>query len=75
MAETLNVLVGTGVLAAELVAREAEDDEVVGVLLLDFGPELLETGKLGGKAALGRGVDDEDNLALVICKGQFLAAL
>lgn len=66
LAEALDLLVGAGLLAAELVAGEAEDDKVVGVLLLDFFVELLEAGVLRGEAALGSGVDDEDDLARVV---------
>lgn len=75
LAEALNLLVGARLLAAKLVAREAEDDKVIGVLLLDVLVELLEAGVLRGEAALGGGVDDEDDLALVVCKGSFLALL
>jgi hypothetical protein len=75
LAEALDLLVGPGLLGAELVAGEAEDDEIVRVLLLDVGPELLQAGVLRGEAALGGRVDDEDDLALVIGQGDLLAAL
>lgn len=65
LAETLDVVVGAGFLAAKLVAGEAEDDKVVGVLGADLLPDLLEPGVLRGEAALGRCVDDQDDLALV----------
>lgn len=75
LAEALDLLVGPGLLGAELVAGEAEDDKVVRVLLLDLGPELLEAGVLRGEAALGGRVDDENHLALVVGQGDLLAAL
>lgn len=75
LAEALNLLVGARLLGSELVAGEAEDDEIFRVLLLDFGPELLQTGVLRGEAALGGSVDDEDDLALVISQRNLLTAL
>jgi hypothetical protein len=75
LAELLDVIVGAGLLAAELVAGEAEDDKVLRVLGLEVGPELLEAGVLRGEAALGSCVDDEDDLALVVGEGNLLAAL
>jgi hypothetical protein len=75
LAELLDVIVGAGLLAAELVAREAEDDKVIRVLALEVGPELLKTGVLRGEAALGGSVDDEDDFALIVGKGNLLAAL
>lgn len=75
LAELLNVIVGAGLLAAELIAGEAEDDKVIGVLALEVGPELLKTGVLRGEAALGGSVDNEDDLALVVGEGNLLAAL
>jgi hypothetical protein len=75
LAEALDLVVGAGLLAAELVAREAEDDEVVGVLLLDLVPDFFEPGVLGREAAFGGGVDDEDDFAFVVGEGDLLAAL
>lgn len=75
LAEALDLLVGAGFLAAELVAGEAEDDKVIGVLLLEAGVELLEAGVLRGKAALGGRVDDEDDLALEVLERNLLAGL
>lgn len=75
LAEALDVVVGAGLLAAELVAGEAQDDEVVGVLLLDVLVQLLQAGVLRGEAALGGGVDDEHHLALVVVQGVLLALL
>lgn len=75
LAELLDLVIAAGVLAPELVAREAEDDELIGVLFGDVFVELLETGKLGGEAALGGRVDDKNDLALVIRKGDFHATL
>lgn len=75
LAEVLDLVVGAGLLAAKLVTGEAEYDKVVAVLLLDVLVELLEAGVLRGEAALGGGVDDEDDLALVVGEGDLLAAL
>lgn len=66
LAELLDLLVGAGLLAAELVAGEAEDDEVVGVLLAHRVPQFLQAGVLRGEAAFGGRVDDEHDLALVV---------
>ncbi|KAL9592330.1 MAG: hypothetical protein Q9179_006831, partial [Wetmoreana sp. 5 TL-2023] len=60
-AELLDAVVGPGVLGHELVAREAEDDEIVGVRGGDFLVERLEGGVLRGEAAFGGRVDDEDD--------------
>jgi hypothetical protein len=75
LTELLNVIVGAGLLAAELVAGEAEDHKVIGVLALEVGPELLKASILRGEAALGGSVDDEDDFALIVGKGNLLAAL
>ena len=58
----MDLVVGTGVLPAELIAGEAEDDELVGVFGLDVLVEGLEAFELRGEAALGGGVDGEDYL-------------
>jgi hypothetical protein len=75
LAELLDVVVGAGLLATELVAGEAENDKVLRVLLLELGPELLKTSVLRSEAALGGCVDDEDDLALVVGEGNLLTAL
>ena len=62
-AELLDLVVGAGVLAAELVAGETQDGEV-GVGGVHVLVELFEALELRGEAALGGGVDDEDHLAL-----------
>lgn len=72
LAEVLDVVVGAGLLAAELVAGEAEDLEVR-VLGGDVLVELLEALVLRGEAALGRRVDDEDDAVLVVGEGDLLA--
>lgn len=59
----MNLIVGTGILAAELVARESEDSKVFGVLFLKLLVEFLEAFKLGSEAALGGSVDDKDGFA------------
>jgi len=53
-------------LAVELVAREAEDDELVRVCSLDLFVEGFEPGKLWREAAFGGGVYGEDYLAGVL---------
>ena len=75
LAEALDLVVGTGLLGTELVAREAEDLEVLRVLCLDALVDLLQTFVLRGEATLGGGVDDEDYFALVVGSRNFLAAL
>jgi len=64
LAEGLDVIVGAGVLVVELVAGKAEDGELVRVALVQVLEQLLEAFELGCEAALGRGVDGEDDLAL-----------
>ena len=49
------------ILVHELVAGEAEDDEIVGVLFFDFLVEFFKTFELRGEAAFGSGVYDEDD--------------
>jgi hypothetical protein len=51
LAEGLDLVVGAGVLATELVAGEPDDFEIVGVRGLEVFVEFLETGELGGEAA------------------------
>lgn len=58
LAEFLDGVVGPGFLAAELVAGEAEDDEVVGVRGGDGFVDLLEPFVLWCEAAFGGRVDD-----------------
>ena len=70
LAEVRDLLLGAGLLRAELVAREAEDDEaVVAVLLV----QRLEPGVLRGEAAPAGGVDDEHDPAGVVGQGLLLA--
>lgn len=71
-AEVLDLLVGAGLLAAELVAGEADDCEVVGVLLLDLLVDGLEVLVLVGETALGSGVDDQDDFALEVGQRNFV---
>lgn len=75
LAELLDLIVAAGVLAAELVAREADDFEVVGVLRLQVLVEFLKPGELRGEAALGGGVDDEDDFVRELREGVVRAAL
>lgn len=71
-AKVLNLLIGAGLLAAKLVAGEADDCEVLRVLLLDLLVDGLEVLVLVGEAALGSGVDDEDDLALELGQRDFV---
>lgn len=64
LAEGLDVVVRAGVLVVELVAREAEDGEVVGVAALQGLVELFKTFELGREAAFRGGVDNKHNFAL-----------
>lgn len=75
LAEVLDVVLGAGLLAAKLVAGEAEDDKIIGVRLLELGVELLQASVLRGKAALGGSIDDEDDFALVVNHGDLYASL
>ena len=50
-----------GILVHELVAGEAEDDEVIGILLFNFLVEGFKAFELRGEAAFGGGVYDEDD--------------
>src|SRR5882757_8643699 len=61
-AEVLDLFVGTGFLPSEVIGGEAEDLEAA---VFVGAVELLETLVLWREAALGSGVDDEENLALV----------
>ena len=70
LAELADLLLGAGLLAAELVAREAEHDEALVVQVL---VERLEALVLGGEAAGARRVDDEDDLAGVVGEVALLA--
>ena len=75
LAELLDLIVAAGVLAAELVAGEADDLEVVGVLRLEVLVQLLQPRELRREAALGGCVDDEDDLAVQLREGELGAAL
>ena len=72
-AEGLDGVVVPWVLLHELVAGEAQDDEVVRVLGLDFFVERLETFELGREAAFGGGVDDQDDFVFEVGEGVGLA--
>lgn len=72
LAEVLDVVVASGLLAAELVAGEAEDLELR-VLGGDVLVQLLEALVLRGEAAFGGRVDDEDDAALVVGERDLLA--
>ena len=67
LAEVLDLVVRSGILIAELVRGEAEDDEGLGpVFLCDALVQCLQAGVLGGEAALAGGVDCEDHLSFVL---------
>lgn len=63
LTEGLDLIVGAGILAAELVAWETDDGEIFGVFGLQVLVELLETFELRGEAALRGGVHDQNDLA------------
>jgi hypothetical protein len=71
----LDLVVRTRVLVAELVAGEPQNGEGIGVFGLDGLVELLETLELRGEAAFGGGVDDENDLALELVEGVWVALL
>ena len=62
----MDLVVGRWLLAAELVTGEAEDDEFARVRAFDFLVERLKAGVLWCEAALGGGVDDEQDFAGVV---------
>src|SRR3984957_1629723 len=69
-AELRDLLGGAGLLPHELVAGEADDRETaVAVGLL----QALETLVLGGEPALGRNVDEQQRLALVLAQRRVVA--
>lgn len=75
LAEVLDLVVGAGLLRAELIARESEDGEVVAVACAQVLVQLLEALVLRRQAALRRRIDDKDDLALVLVERILLAAL
>jgi hypothetical protein len=62
----LDVVIGAGVLVVELIAGEAEEGKVVGVVLRDCLVEGLEGFELRGEATFGGGVDDEEDFVAVL---------
>lgn len=58
-----------------MVAGEAQDLKVVAVGGAEVLVELLEAGVLGREAALGGGVDNEDDLALELAEVELVAGL
>ena len=69
-AEVIDLLVGAGFLRAEVVGREAEDDEAS---VFEAGVESFEGFVLWGEAALGGDVDDEENFAAVVGESEVFA--
>lgn len=64
LAKLLDLVVAARVLAAELVARETQDFEVVGVGGFELLVQFLQTFELGCEAAFRGRVDDEDDFVL-----------
>lgn len=75
LAELGDLVIAAWLLASELIAREAEDLELAWVLFLELLIEGLETAVLWGEAALGGGVDDEEDFALVVGEWLWVALL
>ena len=71
----MDLIVCCGLLTTELVAGEAEDNKLAWMGGFDLLVELLEAGVLGGEAALGGGVDDEEDFPGVGGEGCGLALL
>lgn len=71
----MDLVVGTGVLAAELVAGEAEDCEGVRVFGLNGLVKGFEALELWGEAAFGGGVDGQDDFAFEGGEGEGVALL
>ena len=69
-AKLLDLLVGTGFLMPELVARETDDDQSAVLVLLIEG---FQSVVLRREAALRGCVDNEEHLAFVVGKAHFLA--
>src|SRR5262249_42871210 len=66
----LDLAFGPGLLAAELVAREAEHDEAASLVLL---VELLEAAVMWREPALRSDVHDEGDLARIVAERLLLA--
>ena len=62
-------------MATELVAGEAEDDEIIAVFFFDALVKFLEAFILGREAAFGGRVDNEDDFAFVFGERDRLAFL
>lgn len=75
LAKLGNLVISAWLLASKLVAWEAENLELAWVLGLDVLVEGLESSVLWGEAALGGGVDDEEDFALVLGEWLWLALL
>lgn len=75
LAKLLDLIIATRVLAAKLVAWEAQDLKVIGVRGFQVLVKLLEPCELRREAAFGRGVDDEDDFAGELGEVVGLAAL
>jgi hypothetical protein len=61
LTERLDIIVGSWLLPAELVAGKSEDEEIVRVFRCHFLVQGFESGVLRSKPTFGSYVDDEDN--------------
>ena len=68
----MDLFIGTRCLIAELVAREVQDLQTV--LLMRF-IKILKRVVLRREAAACRGIDNEKDLALLVCHGNFRSIL
>jgi hypothetical protein len=75
LAKALNVIIGSWLLATELVTGKTEDNEVIAMFLLDALVKLLEAFVLGREATFGGCVDNEDDFAFVFGERNRLAFL
>lgn len=64
--EVLDLCFIPGILAAKLVAGEAQDDQAAVFVVI---PESLQSAELGGKPSKTGGVDDQDYFAFVFAQG------
>ena len=71
-AELLDLLIASGFLVGELVARETENHEA---LVFVFLVQLFQTVVLRRETALGSSIDDENNLPFIVSKVHFFASV
>lgn len=75
LAEALDIIVASWILAGKLVAWEGKKFDIVTVLCLHLLVQGLETAELWGEAAFGRSINDKDDFVLVVGQGDWLALL